>query len=399
MFGNLQRKVFPKGMFACFLVSGCMSSPEWVSPEDRAPWKCAKAIEIHGRTLWASDATEYPVRITCHSGSGEDSGENVYLNADARDDFADVRFWDETGQALPYWMEHHTWGRSALFWVRVPRIPREGAFSLILGYGNSKARTTSNGQTTFMFFDDFLGTYEGRGKRDRLVSGRAPKGWEMSYLEADWIVKDGAIRFRGNGHLTTVERLWPDPTEECYALRCKAQWPTPLFAERDLTGQSFGGTSWNKTDGAAWMDVFIVCKRKWAPGKFTAWFGEIGGPATEEEARKYESYSGDHGYEWQAFETSDPREPHIFEIERKADETILRVEDTREERRSTLVIKDRMHLMIHGCGMGFPDTPYLTIDWMALRKQVYPPPAYGTWRTVGLGQFMSPSFRSARHRR
>ena len=39
-----------------------------------------------------------------------------------------------------------------------------------------------------------------------------------------------------------------------------------------------------------------------------------------------------------------------------------------------------LHLMIHGCNCGFPNSAYLSVDWMLLRRQAYPNPSYGKWK-------------------
>jgi len=86
-------------------------------------WGYRKSHEIVGSTAGA--VTDYQVRVKAHYGSGDDSGEDVYLNEHCRTDFGDVRFTDSDGETeIPYWMEEKVDGDYAVFWVKVPSIPQ-----------------------------------------------------------------------------------------------------------------------------------------------------------------------------------------------------------------------------------------------------------------------------------
>ena len=117
-------------------------------------WSYRKSHEIVGSTAGAQ--TDYQIRIKVHYGSGVDDAENVYLNGKCRTDFGDIRFTDINGNELPYWMEEKTDGDFAVFWVKVPSIPASpNTTQIYIYYGNPSAATTSNGEATFLFFDDF----------------------------------------------------------------------------------------------------------------------------------------------------------------------------------------------------------------------------------------------------
>jgi len=121
-------------------------------------WQYRKSHEINGST--AGEQTNYQIKITAHYGSGEDSGEDVYLNGHCRTDFGDVRFTDNDGVTeLDYWMEEKVDGDYAVFWVEVPSIPASpNKATIYIYYGKSDATTTSDGEATFLFFDHFEGT-------------------------------------------------------------------------------------------------------------------------------------------------------------------------------------------------------------------------------------------------
>jgi len=99
--------------------------------------------------------TNYQIRIKAHYGSGTDSGEDVYLNSHSRTDFGDVRFTDDDGTTLlDYWMEEYTDSDYAIFWVEVQDDLGTDQ-TIYIYYGKSGATTTSDGEATFLFFDDF----------------------------------------------------------------------------------------------------------------------------------------------------------------------------------------------------------------------------------------------------
>ena len=121
-------------------------------------WQYRKSHEIEGSTAGAQ--TNYQIRIIIHKGSGTDGEEHVYCNNHCRDDFGDIRFTKSDGTTLlDYWMEEYTSGDNATFWVEVPSIPASpDKATIYIYYGKSDAATTSNGEATFLFFDDFEGT-------------------------------------------------------------------------------------------------------------------------------------------------------------------------------------------------------------------------------------------------
>ncbi len=72
--------------------------------------------------------------------------------AKANGDGSDIRFYDSSDNKLSYWME--TWNPvgESIIWVK---IPTAGTSTIHLYYGNPSAMSESNGETTFLFFDDF----------------------------------------------------------------------------------------------------------------------------------------------------------------------------------------------------------------------------------------------------
>jgi len=115
------------------------------------------------RSILSPNIINYQVRITAYYGSGTDGGENVYLNGHSRTDFGDVRFaWYNSSSGsevkCDYWIEELKESQSAVFWVKIPEISSKLNNTIYIYYGKSDTTTTSSGNDTFDFFDDFSGT-------------------------------------------------------------------------------------------------------------------------------------------------------------------------------------------------------------------------------------------------
>jgi len=116
-------------------------------------WKYRKSHVINPSQGAGSN---YQIRITVHYGSGVESGEHVYLNGKCRSDFGDIRFTASDGETLlSYWIEKVIDGDYAIFWVKISDDLSENPVTIYIYYGNPLATTTSDGDATFIFFDDF----------------------------------------------------------------------------------------------------------------------------------------------------------------------------------------------------------------------------------------------------
>jgi len=90
-----------------------------------------------------SGLTDYQVKV------------DVTYDADMQPDFDDIRFMDsDDSTELSHWRESYTASTSATFWVKVPSIP-SGNKTIYMYYGNATASSASDGDATFVFFDDF----------------------------------------------------------------------------------------------------------------------------------------------------------------------------------------------------------------------------------------------------
>ncbi|MDD5287824.1 MAG: DUF2341 domain-containing protein [Dehalococcoidales bacterium] len=104
-------------------------------------WPYRKAITVTGST---TEQTDYQVKIPV-----------TYVSDKMKNDFSDIRFTDADGNTLlSYWTESYSASTSATEWVKIPFIPVAGA-TIYMYYGNSTVSTLSNGENTFIFFDDY----------------------------------------------------------------------------------------------------------------------------------------------------------------------------------------------------------------------------------------------------
>jgi len=84
----------------------------------------------------------------------KNEGNTFNCSSHCNDDFSDIRFAAENGSLLPYWIEKKEDGSFSHVWVN----NTFNSSIIYMYYGNAGATTTSNGNETFDFFDDFLGS-------------------------------------------------------------------------------------------------------------------------------------------------------------------------------------------------------------------------------------------------
>jgi len=106
-------------------------------------WTKRKVVTITGSTDGA--LTNYQLKIT------------VTYDSDMQPDFDDIRFTSSDGTTLiDHWLESKTDSSTADFWVEVPSIPASpDTTTIYMYYGNSSVSTSSDGNSSFDFYDDF----------------------------------------------------------------------------------------------------------------------------------------------------------------------------------------------------------------------------------------------------
>jgi hypothetical protein len=118
-------------------------------------------VKIRAKSDWYNEAWNRRAPVTIDNPGSSLSDYQVEVNitydTDMQPDFDDVRFVDSDGSAeLSYWRQGYIASTSATFWVKVPSIP-SGTKTIYVYYGNDAASSASDGDATFLFFDDFSG--------------------------------------------------------------------------------------------------------------------------------------------------------------------------------------------------------------------------------------------------
>jgi len=106
-------------------------------------WRYRESITINNTDNY-SNLINYQIKIP------------ITYDLSMQSDFDDIRFTDSDGTTLiDYWLESKIDSTSATFWIEIPDITASSTKTIYMYYGNSRARSDSNGPATFIFFDDF----------------------------------------------------------------------------------------------------------------------------------------------------------------------------------------------------------------------------------------------------
>jgi len=143
-------------------------------------WQYYKQIDI------SNAVTNYQIRIHLVNSTGTDSGNTIYVGGKSENFPFDIRFGTtsnpSTADTLPQWLEEYN-DTDAYYWVNI------SSYSTIYMFtGNSGAGEYSDGDATFLFFDDFEGS-----------AGASPNS-------SKWTIEkkgstDAVVELDGNGNL------------------------------------------------------------------------------------------------------------------------------------------------------------------------------------------------------
>ena len=114
-------------------------------------WRYNRSITINNTN--ASVYTNFQVKIVLNTQALVTAGK---MQANG----SDIRFTDGTCKNLHYWIDSNMNTTSTVIWVKVPSLAASATTTIYMYYGNYCATAAQNGDSTFMFFDDFsTGTY------------------------------------------------------------------------------------------------------------------------------------------------------------------------------------------------------------------------------------------------
>src|SRR6185437_10392729 len=113
-------------------------------------WKYDLPISV-SNTVFSSLA-DYQVKVVVNTASPIASGK-MNVNGD------DIRFADTVNcSTIPYWIESGINTSSTVIWIKMPTLAASSTKIIKMYYGNPNATAASNGDSTFMLFDDFTGS-------------------------------------------------------------------------------------------------------------------------------------------------------------------------------------------------------------------------------------------------
>jgi RHS repeat-associated protein len=146
---------------------------------------------------------------------------NVGYEQEMQSDFDDIRFTDENGDLLPYWIEAKNDSISAKVWVKVPEIDVINGATIKMYYGNPEIPSGENGGAVFDFFDDFDGSSIDTSKwQTESKSGSSPtisvsdsvvlvtkEDVDWGYLYSNYKINDPIV-IEGRVKLTAESGKW-----------------------------------------------------------------------------------------------------------------------------------------------------------------------------------------------
>ncbi|MBU2519979.1 MAG: DUF2341 domain-containing protein [Nanoarchaeota archaeon] len=158
--------------YVIFFSTQANAQDEWWNEN----WQYRQKITVDensGTTL-----TEYQVRLLVDTSSLVSASK---MNSDC----SDIRFTDDAGQGIDYWIENNCNTLSTVIWVQVPQITASGSADIYMYYGNPSANSASSGISTFLFFDNFENP------------SWSSEHWTQAYQGTDgsWIIENGYAEF------------------------------------------------------------------------------------------------------------------------------------------------------------------------------------------------------------
>ncbi len=170
----------------------------------------------------------YQTYFYLNNTTGLSNGNTIYTNGMTVADWRDIRFTDANNTVYPHYIESIN-STSANVWVNITSIPSTG--TMIRMYWNSStAPQTSNGSSTFYYYDDFGGTTVDTVKWTKTGSPT---------------VSNGIVTLPQGVGITSTRTFLPG-----YATRMRVAIPIPEYGTINLAGGTlnFGAAHTNRID-------------------------------------------------------------------------------------------------------------------------------------------------------
>ena len=297
-------------------------------------WTYRKPVTISRAT---GAVTDYQMGVLVGESSGA-TGEAVDCGGLCKSDFSDLRFTSDDGMTLlDYWIESvsgATPNQMATIWVEFDSIGTS-ATTFYMYYGNSAASAVSDGEATFLFFDDF--------------PGASLDGTKWSTSGSPVITVDSSI----------ITMSVPDVTERW--IYGNTSFPIQTVMRAKVLSAHANTVSNNETLGQRNNDTYISFQ--WAAFCY-------GSPNNY----AYRNYN-DGDTATTAITSWTAGEYHILEQYRNATQVAYKVDGTEAQTVSTYYDDRDMWPMIYA----YSTNSSLSLDWLLYRKKEDTEPAFGSW--------------------
>ena len=110
-------------------------------------WNYHCAVTIDNSTN-STALVDYQVKILLNTGA-------LVAQSKLNSDGSDLRFSEQNCTPLHFYMDSAATSTQNVIWVKVPLVPANGSLVIDMYYGNTGASSAANGDSTFIFFDDF----------------------------------------------------------------------------------------------------------------------------------------------------------------------------------------------------------------------------------------------------
>lgn len=331
-----------------------MTNAKWLG------WNYRKSHIIHGVS---ENLINYQINITVYYGSGVDNGYEVYLNGNCSKDFKDIRFTSNDGETeLDYWIENKIDSNYCKFWVEIDNISKNIDNTIYIYYNATVGLTTSNGENTFVIFDDFSSDTSSQYTKSAWlgVNGIVPNMVYKStgkYMELNMIGKG-----TGAGMVTLTGSSYSDE----YSIDAKVQYTNDNPNEQVGIGVH-GTTKDITTQGSNYVSLPTY-------NKYIRILSGSGG------ANNNEAFNWLYGLssEW-----------NTFYMSITSSQVFMYVNGDKELSANYVVQNGQVGFYVFGT----ITTGKVNVDELRIRKYVYPEPQHGIWGNIeNLDDFINGDF-------
>ena len=254
----MKKHSFYKNLFFTFIISLNIFNAQ---SQCLSAWKYYLPITVANNTF--ANLSDYQVKVTVNTATPIAAGKMISTGDD-------IRFIDGAScNNLNYWIESGMNSANTVIWIKLPTLPATANRVINMYYGNVLAPTASNGDSTFLIFDDFLGTSLNTAKWQTVITGT------------------GSVNVSGGNLVCTT-------TAEAN-IRSKASFASPIVLEANMayisgSWESLAILNNNTKDGyGEWMGNVLTS------GSNTMYFGLTFTPANPAcdnyTAHTYNTYS------------------------------------------------------------------------------------------------------------